>query len=145
DQHLTSEVKNMPAANHRDDVRKIEDHFFLYGIDVRGKAPKGRIAKATISCNGGGRELIGLGKLPSQLCREALVQSGIDIVIELVSETYSGLVYRLGADVPHVCDLRVIAVCVDVFTANWTRVLRVLNGWTVSLRIGDRESVRGRN
>src|SRR5215471_2481968 len=129
----------MPTTDHGDDIGEIKDHFLLHCVDFRSKA------KAAVPIYAGGWELIGLCKLPSQLCREALVQSLINIEVELLGVTYPSLVHSLGADVPDVRDLTVIAVGINVDAANWTSIPVVLNGRTVSLCIRDSESVVGRN
>ena len=129
----------MPASDHRDHIGKVEDLLLLNGVDI------GSEAKATVPGNTGGRKIVSLRKLPSKLRRKAMIQGLIHVVIELVGITHSGFIHHAGADVPHIGNLRVIAVLVVIRAADRAYTHTGKKVGEVALGIGNDQPVARRD
>ena len=94
DEELATEVQDMLAADHGDDVRGIEDVLLVDGIGA-GVDPGVRVRADEL--NGG--QAVGLGELPAELALDSPAESQVGVEVALVGVAEANLVDGVGGDV----------------------------------------------
>ena len=98
EQKLSAKMKDVLAADHRHDIRRIEVTLFVVRVACRADP---RIVRETADAG----KLVGLAKLPADHRGIAFIQGGIGVVGDGPGVTHSGFIDHGRANIPHIRNL----------------------------------------